>query len=448
MTEGTAERPLGQRHALWSLAVFAAVIPLARPTLFKVGASGAQLADVVLPLVWLVSAASFVRRRELPRFDALFWLPAVYAFTQLVSLVIAHKLGAVPLVKLAAYCEMLLLPWLMSQFVTRDADVRFLLGAVTIGSAVAVAIGLLGFLMFYMDRNGLGTGLMCGWGGIKAGNYPRLCAPFNNPNLFLNYLAATSPLVIAYFADGLAPIFGPRALPRWAFIVAMGFISLFTLSAGVGGFAIAGAWGLAAWRRLRGLARSWFDWALALLAASLAAFFLATMTVTLSPPGTGDLSVGSHDVKLMDGMRPSIWKGLRIHEHPLTGVGYGEPVAITSDPRSFTSPDRLKDVVYPVAPHLMDGHNAWLNIIGQSGILGVVAFLALLLGLTRGVVWKRPSDTPLRLFWLRAITGSLVGAFAYHALVGSFEEARHLWLVLGLGVAVARLDRVAPKLAT
>jgi hypothetical protein len=426
-----------------AVAAFAVSLPIARPVVFKVGPSGVQLADLILVAVWLIAIGRALTGHIKPRFGAIFYLPVAYLATQLLSLVVAHKLGFVAVLKLGAYAEMVLLPWLLSHVVKDAADVRYLVRAVAIGALLAVGIGLVGFGAFYVHRP-LGDAMMCGWGGIKAGNYPRLCAPFNNPNLYLNYLTTTCPLLIVALADRLAFSRGVSAFGAWALLGAMGFVALFTLSAGVGGFAIAGAGGIVAWRRYRGHVRGLFDVALGSFAALLAVFFLSTMVATLQPHGEGHFSVGHYDVKLMDGMRPPIWKGTRLRENWVTGVGYGEPPAITSDPRSFTPPDRLKDIVGPVTPHAMDAHDVALSVLGQSGVLGFAAFVAALFALVRGPLTQKPAPRAAEQRLLRAaVAWSFLGALVYHGLVGSFEEARHLWITLGLGVVADLLGAPA-----
>jgi hypothetical protein len=62
-------------------------------------------------------------------------------------------------------------------------------------------------------------------------------------------------------------------------------------------------------------------------------------------------------------------------------------------------------------------------------------------------VWR--GTAPLRLLAddrnaLRLALGiAFLGAFAYQGLGGSFEDARHLWLLLGLFLAACRIEHAA-----
>src|SRR5262249_5387471 len=139
---------------------------------------------------------------------------------------------------------------------------------------------------------------------------------------------------------------------------------------------------------------------------------------TLAPPGGGDISLGSRDLKMMDGMRPSIWAGVvpTIRAHPLIGMGYGARVSETTDPRAFTPPDKLKTLTGPVEPHRLEAHNVWLSVLGQAGALGLSGFVALLVLLTRGWLWRPRSQPPWAENIRSAIVASFVGAFLYHGI--------------------------------
>ena len=92
---------------------------------------------------------------------------------------------------------------------------------------------------------------------------------------------------------------------------------------------------------------------------------------------------------------------------------------------------------------LTDAHNSYLNIAVQCGLLGLIGLLAVTFA-----AWK--TAAPFRAGAGHAATAGLgiafFGAFAYQGLGGSFEDARHLWLLFGLLVASRRLEP-APRAA-
>jgi O-antigen ligase len=110
--------------------------------------------------------------------------------------------------------------------------------------------------------------------------------------------------------------------------------------------------------------------------------------------------------------------------HPLVGQGLGTPVA---SHRFVTLSGQEQ--------HLRDAHNVWLNLAGQGGILTLAAFAALVASIARRCVahWGRSEPTAVVQTGLGL---SLLGAFVYHGLTGSFEDARHLWVLAGLVVAI------------
>jgi len=79
---------------------------------------------------------------------------------------------------------------------------------------------------------------------------------------------------------------------------------------------------------------------------------------------------------------------------------------------------------------LTDAHQAYLSILSQLGIAGLIAWLALLTIALRRARHEDP--------WLA--TG-IVAAVLVPSLSGSFEDARHLWVLIGMAAGSAPLMR-------
>jgi O-antigen ligase len=98
----------------------------------------------------------------------------------------------------------------------------------------------------------------------------------------------------------------------------------------------------------------------------------------------------------------------------LLGVGPGLPVAATTyHGRYFT-----------------DAHNAWLNVAGQAGLLGVVALVGVVATICVQAWKARPIadiTEPVRASWC-----AFVGAVLFGSLSLSLEQSRHVWVLLGL----------------
>jgi O-antigen ligase len=86
---------------------------------------------------------------------------------------------------------------------------------------------------------------------------------------------------------------------------------------------------------------------------------------------------------------------------------------------------------------MTDAHNVFLNFAAQTGLVGLAAMLAIVLHVARRTF-------PLRLQGFGAVRVMLgltwLNAFVYQGLTGSYEDARHLWLLLGLLIAAERLE--------
>ena len=137
--------------------------------------------------------------------------------------------------------------------------------------------------------------------------------------------------------------------------------------------------------------------------------------------------------RLWDGPRIAVWKASleTARAHPWLGRGYDAAVAYVTDPRAagfHADWQRL-----PPSGQWRDGHDVWLNVLGQAGLVGLAAFVWLVVAIGARV---RRIDDPL----VRAVfAGSLGGAFLYGGLFDAIEEARHLWAVAGLALAAGAL---------
>jgi O-antigen ligase len=426
-----------------AFAIYALTLPYARPPVFTVGSSPAVAADLVLVVLWLVALARVVTGKIKLRFGAPFFLGVAFVGAELLSLVLAHKLGGITLVKLAAFSAMVMLPWLVGHVLTTSERVAAVMTTWFVGSVGAIGIGLLGFVTFYLDRHGLGEGLMCGWGALAPQKFPRLCSPFTTPNYFENYITSSVPMAFFVFRDRFSILPNARSILCWVYFLSAAFVTVFTLSAGVGGVALTAALAFVAWRRYQEQASRAVTFALVGIAGLIAAFGLATILVTVQPAGMGDVHIGSHDIKLWDGTRLSVWSTNRWRERPITGIGYGELASNVLDPRCWTPVDKMDAVTGPQEPHPMDGHSIVLNILAQAGVVGLATFLALVVALTRGVLWGRAKDVQDKTVRLQRdlVAAALVGSFVYHGIFGSFEESRYLWAMFALGVGLSRLSR-------
>jgi O-antigen ligase len=87
---------------------------------------------------------------------------------------------------------------------------------------------------------------------------------------------------------------------------------------------------------------------------------------------------------------------------------------------------------------LTDAHNSFLSVAAQNGIIGLAAFLFLVGLLLRR--WIRELRTTSFTSILALVGLAFLCSFVYQGLTGSYEDARHLWVLIGIFVAAERIS--------
>jgi hypothetical protein len=419
-----------------------ATLPLARPAVISVGSTGVQVSDILLALTYVSTAAWWVREGRWPRGGSLLWPGLLFVAVAVASIVLSPEAGVASWLKLLALAAYVLLPWLSQDLLGEDeAGLRWAVRAWIGGTVFAVAVAIAGIVVFMFDQTAL-TDLGCSYGRLPEGPYPRVCIPFRNPNYLANYLTASFPLLLAC---------GRLLLPRpWHVVAVAGcaVAALSTLSTGIGGFALAAGITIWALQRPRDPAGRPLWARLAPVAAVIAALGAAAVTVGhVVPPGHGDLDIAGHEWSFTRGPRVHTWlsAGRTIAEHPLLGVGYGLTVARTPGRELHPWLTGQVDPLAREGPLFAEAHDAWLNVAGQTGLLGLAAFVLLVVAVARRQ-GMRPLLVGSSLRHLpAAVVAGLVGGFLFHGLFTGAEEFRHLWAVAGLGAGANALRaRLSP----
>jgi O-antigen ligase len=155
----------------------------------------------------------------------------------------------------------------------------------------------------------------------------------------------------------------------------------------------------------------------------IAALFVAISSFAFQPypeapfscqiPGTG--------VILMPSSRFLVWREAlqTFIQNPIFGYGLGLPVASVM----FTNTDGSKSL-------LTDAHNTFLSVAAQNGVFGLIAIVLIVGSAVRK--WLRAVVNKNKWIVTRGLGLAFICSFVYQGLTGSFEEARHLWVLLGL----------------
>lgn len=304
---------------------------------------------------------------------------------------------------------------------------RLLKSAILVWITASTAVSLIGAItvvLFYVDRTSPWHSMFLHhYGSLPVGNYPRIQSTFLYPAMLCNYLTAGIFLILASFKLGWI-----KNKPTAFCLILHGIAAIFTLTPGLGGlvFAIALWVGFLFIERERPLYGR-----IAFTAGSLV--FIVSMAVSafsIWPISTSPFTLDLFGLRIDPTQRLLAWRDAleTFLQHPLFGKGVGLGVANVR----FQAPSGQMQI-------LTDAHNTFLSIAGQAGILGLATFLALMIAtLRRGTIFPIGEVTkkPISL----AMTIALVSGIAFQGLVGSFEDARHLWVLLGLIVAASRIE--------
>ena len=269
------------------------------------------------------------------------------------------------------------------------------------------------------------------FGTLPPGDYPRLRLTFFNGNMACNYLAVS--LMMLFVAHRLGWIgLKPGLLLLGGILLA----ALLTISPGLGGIVLS----MALWLWLLSKPR-WPLFGRAVLAGGIAVAALAVLAMAVTPIIHPTAPFLIHlpilDVTLAPAGRLLTWSDAwrNFVENPVFGRGIGSDAV---DVLFLDPSGKLQ--------RLTDAHNTFLNLAVQVGLVGTAAFVAVL-----AYAWRLTTPLDLHRSDVHAVSVGLGLAFlngiAYQGLGGSYEDARHLWVVLGLLLASTRLAPGAVTLA-
>ena len=151
----------------------------------------------------------------------------------------------------------------------------------------------------------------------------------------------------------------------------------------------------------------------------------ATVTPIIHPTAPFLIDVPGLERQVAPAVRMMTWmdSGERFLTYPLLGLGIGADAANVRyiDPSGVTH-------------RLTDAHNVFLNFAAQCGLIGLAAMVMLILHVTK-IAWPRRfrQTNVIRL----GLAIAWLNAFVYQGPTGSYEDARHLWLLLGILVATS-----------
>lgn len=295
------------------------------------------------------------------------------------------------LVRTTTYAQLWIMLWLMWEYVRGEEERHMLLQSYVFGAMIAVTV-LIGNLV-EGDASRIGTS------GLT-----RYSFAGGNENYLALSLALAIPMAAYLFAAHKR---------RWLQLVNIGFIPLLLIGIGLTGSrggAIAGLVGLGPVLMLA--------WRLDLLQRVL---LFVTVTVggyalvwvlpeaTVSRFQSIPISIAEQEFT----GREDIWRAgiVWLRENPrATLIGSGSAT--------------FRVVVESGLGRAIGGHNAYLNILVENGVIGILLFLTMM---AMSLVPNLSAATELRWFAVFLLLGVAIGVFN-----ASWEREKPFWLVLGI----------------
>lgn len=388
-------------------------LPLVRVFEFRLSGYPLPITDFIFPLCAILWLGALAKREIRPRWDQFFNYLLAYFFMLALSAVLSLD-RTTSFTKLAGEAYLFSLCFLAFQLF---ADVDFRSPAIKAwlaGTALCFVGVAAGVVMFYLGwKTQAENGFLSHFGSLPAADYPRLRSTFANANMMANFMNVS--LMLALLAGRLGIV---KAITAKIAAAAVCLATVLTLSPGLGGLALS----TGIWLRRDLLSQSRLRAARIVLAISVATagvVFLAT----LASPDTANTDRGITVLNrtIEPSVRVLVWESAlqTVAEHPLLGRGVGIDPAFVR--YTALSGDQQT---------LRDAHNIPLNVAGQSGLIGLSVFSLMMIYLARFIgKYSRHDDTVF------ALSLAFIGAFFYQGLTGSFEDARHIWILVGFLVA-------------
>ena len=392
----------------WLLLALVVLVPLMKPAI----AYPVIFADFVFLLLVAVLGVEIVLRRRRLDWDTSFAVLLLYVLSLAPSLLATPSLGR-SLFKLSTEAYLVGLAAVMILVARDETIVKRVVLAWLAATAALIGLAVVALTAFLIAPEGaIYAYSRFHFGTLPPGQYPRLALSFFNANMACNYLTVSLGLLfVAWRQAWLVP------KQAWALLAGILVAAATTISPGLG--AISLALGTGAWLLTR--ARS------SLVAGTIAAIgflFAASFTPIIHP--TAPFVLGIAGFTLAPSGRFLTWSAAfgEFLRHPIVGHGIGiDAVSVAyRDPSGNLQ-------------QLGDAHNMILNIAAQTGLIGLAGLAAVLFHAV-----QRMCASPVAF----GIGSTLLIAFLYHGLTGSFEDTRHLWLLFGLLVAAARLPVSRP----
>ncbi|HEY0047850.1 MAG TPA: O-antigen ligase family protein [Pyrinomonadaceae bacterium] len=372
-------------------------------------------ADIVFLFAFGFWILSLLTKQTRFRWHPFYWLLIFYFAAMLISAVFSVN-PRTSSVKLLGEIYLLSLPVLAFNLIENEKDLKRSLKVWLAATGFVVAVGLLTVFLFYFHReNRLLDYTLFSFGTLPPGNYPRVHLTFLNANMLCNYLSVSLMFVLIFQKLGWI---NKKIL--YSLLAGILFCAAFTISPSLGGIALSlGVWWWLCFKKSKpflakiNLAGGIF--------AGVAFIFAVMIAPSLHPTAPFFIDVPLIEKRVAPSGRVMTWMDSwrTFSENPFVGRGVGQDAC---DVRYFDLTERLQT--------LTDAHNVFLNVAAQMGIFGLLAITLIIFYITRKTFPLIFDETNRSVFRI-GFGLAFISAFFYQGIGGSYEDARHLWVLIG-----------------
>ena len=383
-----------------------------------------HFADFIFLLAFGLWVIALVFKQTVFRSSRFYFPLAIYLFAFVCSTIFSIN-PKFSLIKLLGVIYLIGLTVLSFNLIDTVEKLKRVFQVWLFATAIAGLTTLLTVVLFYFDRdNSLLLATLSHYGTLPPGNYPRITSTFINANMFCNYLSISFLIFLASIKLKWINSFASLIL-----LVLLSVACIFTISPNLGGiFLSVGLWLWLCFKEKKKFNFARLSLAGGILSALL--FFIASV-VTPIPTDTSPfyLNVPLIEKRLDPSSRVLAWQTSlqTLAQNPFFGKGVGTDVAHAK----YLNPSGRMET-------LLDAHQMWLNVAGQTGIFGLFALCFLCVFLFRRAIVF--SFAYQKLILQTALVIAFLSAFLYQGLIGSYEDARHLWVLIGLLASVSEND--------
>ncbi len=410
----------------FSFLLFIFSLPFVQPVKIKIFPQNTQIADLIFFFVAFFFIIAVIFKKIKFQFSP-FYIPLLFYLAALFLSTLFSINGKQSFLKLIG--EIYLIAICVLTFnIVRSIEMLKQCGFVWFFAMMIVCtIGALTVISFYVSPNNFLLAFsLHSYGTLPPGNYPRIQTTFNYPSMLCHYLSIGLMLLFAFFELNWISL---KIFIFLLFIISITL--LFTLTPGLGGVALSvGLWYWLIFKKNRKFVLAKIFLISGIVLAAI--FFLVTL---VSPIQTSTspyfLTIPIIEKRIDPSVRVLTWQSAfeTFLDYPVFGKGVGEQAAsVNYLDASGTS------------QYLTDAHQLWISVAAQAGIFGLFAILAITFYFLRNAF-------PLKFNNKQRALGvglniAFISAFVFQGLVGSFEDARHLWVLFGLMLSVNKFKNM------